>query len=176
MITGIDAVRRTKTQIIIAFALAIPALILSWLSIGFDFFYISIAKLLLASAFIWFTAISVLLFVQSPGKVDSERIFGALSVYFLIGHACAIFYLAIEFLSPGSFNNISPFGQGASADLTYFSFVTLTTLGYGDITPLSLQARSFAALEAVTGVLYIATLVARLIGMYRPDQNGSGSQ
>ena len=176
MVTGINAVRRSKTQMIIAFSLAIPTLILSWLNIGMDYYYVSIAKFVLIIAFIWFTAGSVLLFVQAPGKVDSEKIFGALSVYFLIGHAWAIIFLTLEFIHPGSFSNLSPISQGADADLTYFSFVTLTTLGYGDITPLTPQARSFAAFEAVTGVLYIATLVARLIGMYSTDQPKSGNQ
>ena len=54
----------------------------------------------------------------------------------------------------------------------YFSIVTITTLGYGEITPLSIAARNLAAMEAVTGVLYTATLVARLVGMYKGEQGG----
>ena len=54
------------------------------------------------------------------------------------------------------------------SDFLFFSFATLTTLGYGDITPITTQARSFAIVEAVYGVLYSAILIARLVGVYRP--------
>ena len=63
----------------------------------------------------------------------------------------------------------NPDGAFQFADFVYFSFVTLTTLGYGEITPISAQARSVAMMEAVSGVLYIAVLVARLVGLYRPE-------
>jgi uncharacterized membrane protein len=54
------------------------------------------------------------------------------------------------------------------SDFLFFSFATLTTVGYGDITPVTTQARSFAIVEAVYGVLYSAILIARVVGLYRP--------
>ena len=76
----------------------------------------------------------------------------------------------VEGMQPGSFyidpaRNVD--GIVNWADLLFYSFATLTTLGYGDITPITSPARSLAALEAVTGVLYIAFLVARLVGLHR---------
>ena len=57
----------------------------------------------------------------------------------------------------------------ASSELLFYSFITLTTVGYGDITPVSSYARSLAVLEAICGVLYVATFVARLVALYRPQ-------
>lgn len=57
------------------------------------------------------------------------------------------------------------------ADFLYYSFVTLTTLGFGDITPVTARARSLAVLEAVTGVLFVALLIARLVGMYSRQES-----
>ena len=80
----------------------------------------------------------------------------------------------LEALRPGSFAGLAQPGavEGMGSELIYYSFVTLTTLGYGEITPVSITARNLAAMEAVTGVLYLATLVARLVGLYRSEAEG----
>ena len=99
------------------------------------------------------------------GTVDSERIFAALDAYLMAGLIFSVCYLILEQSWPASF------GTPAVTDLdlsgaVYFSFVTIATLGYGDITPASEAARGLAILEAVAGQLYIAVLVARLVGLY----------
>ena len=73
----------------------------------------------------------------------------------------------IEALAPGSFGFTDPSFEAAWNQLLYFSLVTLTTLGYGDITPVGAVARIWSALEAVTGTLYLAVLIARLVSLYR---------
>ncbi len=81
-------------------------------------------------------------------------------------------YFLIYMLQPEAFlvdQAHNPDGIFQFVDFVYFSFVTLTTLGCGEITPVSAQARSLAMMEAVSGVLYIAVLVARLVGLYRPE-------
>ena len=86
------------------------------------------------------------------------------SEYILIGVLWAFFYILIEAAYPGSFNF-----AGAKMDrlgFLYFSFVTLTTTGYGDVLPVSVQARSLAILEMLTGQLFIAMTVARLVSLY----------
>lgn len=99
--------------------------------------------------------------------INSNRIIGAISVYFLIGAVWAILYSLVEFAAPGSFKGLSE-GSSAeiNADWTYYSFVTLTTLGYGDILPVSLFSRSLAYMEAIVGQFYIAILVAGLVSAY----------
>jgi hypothetical protein len=101
-------------------------------------------------------------------RVTSDTLCGAASVYILTGLAWVPLYIAIENQFPGSFqstgsNHGSP--EALWEDLLYFSFTTLTTLGYGDISARTAQAQSLAILEAINGVLYIAVLVSKLVGM-----------
>lgn len=96
------------------------------------------------------------------GHEPAQRIAGAVSVYLLLGLIWARFYQVVELLSPGAFR--VPEGESlSSATLTYFSFVTLATLGYGDISPVNLVARDLAILEAIMGQLYLVILISRLV-------------
>jgi hypothetical protein len=96
------------------------------------------------------------------GPVTRHRIQGAIAAYLLLGVAWAHAYLLVAQSRPGAFSGAVTVDQGARA-FVYFSFVTLTTVGYGDILPVHPAARSLAMLEAVTGPLYLAILVARLV-------------
>lgn len=97
--------------------------------------------------------------------ITSGSLSAALVVYLLIGLIWYQAYMIVEHLQPGSFYGVSAASGIASAkELYYYSFVTLTTLGYGDMGPVSEQARSLAITEAVVGQLYLAVLVASLVG------------
>lgn len=112
---------------------------------------------------LWCTASHVVLGTE----VSANRLVGALCLYLLLGVAWAVAYTVTEMVSPGSFQGFSPqMGQGWDSDWLYFSFVTMSTLGYGDITPLSPTARMLAYAQAVFGLFYIAILVAGLVGAY----------
>jgi hypothetical protein len=96
--------------------------------------------------------------------VTRDTLFGAMAVYLLIGVTATVLYELIEVTAPGSFTNI----QGLSpsqlyAELNYFSLVTLTTLGYGDIAPVAPIARTLAATEAIVGQFFVAAVVGLLI-------------
>ena len=98
------------------------------------------------------------------GAVDAERILAALDAYLLAGLVFAVAYWTVDHFWPGSFRGIP-----ASLDpphAIYFSFVTIATLGYGDVVPLSAPARGLAIVEAVSGQMYLAVLVARLVSLY----------
>lgn len=114
--------------------------------------------------------ISTLGFVLRGRTVDSERIFAALGVYLLAGIVFGVTYRLLDGLEPGSLRTSGADGaEPAAASLgtcIYFSFVTLATLGYGDVVPASELARTLAILEAVGAQLYVAVLVARLVGLY----------
>lgn len=97
------------------------------------------------------------------GDVDAERIFAALDVYLLAGLTFGVAFRLVEQFAPGSFGGPH---AGEPASFIYFSFVTIATLGYGDIVPLSGPARALAILEAVGGQMYLAVLVARLVSLY----------
>jgi hypothetical protein len=103
--------------------------------------------------------------VLAKPTVTVQSIYGALSAYVLIGMMFASFYAAIKYLGGGGFFTG---GQPANTQtFQYFSFSTLTTLGYGDFTSAVNGGRAVAVLEAMTGQIFLATLVARLVSAYR---------
>jgi hypothetical protein len=103
------------------------------------------------------------------GRVNAERIFAALSAYILIGVALGVVYWALEQNTPGSLALSS--ARPVTLERTlYFSFVTLATLGYGDIVPVSEPASWLAIIEAMGGQMYLAVLVARLVSLYATTQ------
>ena len=102
-------------------------------------------------------------------QVTSNTIYGAVSIYLLIGMSFSVLYVFMGVFIPGSFYIDEAHNPGGRLELSafiYFSFTTLTTLGYGDITPISSYARSATNLEAVMGILYVAILISRFVGIY----------
>jgi hypothetical protein len=109
-------------------------------------------------------------------SVGAENLIGAVAVYFLLGYLWAGVFSLIEFTSPGSFSSVcDPRPDGALEcrpelarfpRLVYFSFVTMTTLGYGDVAPLTRPAEGVAAMAAVTGQLFLAMVIGRLVSLY----------
>jgi hypothetical protein len=99
--------------------------------------------------------------------ITANRVVGAICVYLLLGVIWAMAYTLINAISPGSFAGFSPTdGSVLDSEWLYFSFVTMTTLGYGDILPVSATARGVAYMQAIVGQFYIAVLVAGLVGAY----------
>ena len=99
------------------------------------------------------------------GAVDLNKIVGAVCIFLLFAFVWAVLYQFLEALIPGSFNGMTSGPEQDHFDrFVYFSLVTLTTLGYGDISPKTSLAGVLATLEAVVGVFYIAILVAALVG------------
>jgi hypothetical protein len=103
--------------------------------------------------------------VLRPGAVTVHRILGAVAVYMLIGVIWAQAYALVAHLDPNAFAHPIPHEPHDLAPLLYYSFATLTTVGYGDVLAVHPIARSLAMLEAVIGQLYSAILVARLVGL-----------
>lgn len=103
--------------------------------------------------------------IFSGTPVDGNKLVGALCVYLLMGLIWAVIYSLIQHLSPSALQGIGfDIHKTVDADLVYFSFVCLTTLGFGDILPLTPLARFFVYLEAIIGQFYIAVIVAILVG------------
>lgn len=109
-------------------------------------------------------------------KVSADLIFGAINIYLMVGLAFAFIYGLIEILQPGSFSGLDKLGTpgGLVSNFEYFSFVTITTLGYGDVSPLTPFAMTAAIVEGVFGQLYLAVMVARLVGLYVSNSQDSG--
>lgn len=114
-----------------------------------------------------FVVYSILRYVVFSRRVTREVIFAAIVSYLLIAIIWAFAYGTLELIQPGSFNVANADAVGKDGfSLFYFSFVTITTLGYGDITPLTAKAASMAMVEAVVGQIYLVVLVAWLVGMH----------
>ena len=121
--------------------------------------------ILLLCFFIWMTKL-LLYQVLFTGAVDGNKIVGAICIYLLLAMIWAMLYLLIAEALPGSFNGVPQASWLENfSTATYFSFVTITTLGYGDILPVSPLARFLVTMEAIVGVFYMAIVVASLIGV-----------
>lgn len=102
------------------------------------------------------------------GKIDRNKIIGSISLYILLGLVWAIIYLFLIQLDPHAFSGIESAGgswQNDFSRVAYYSFVTLTTLGYGDVLPISHLAQFFVSMEAVIGVFYMAIIVSSLVSL-----------
>lgn len=126
-------------------------------------YYLHLLLLLLFYVWAVWLAMKQVLF---SGVVDSNKIVGAICIYLLMGLIWTLLYLFLAQAIPGAFNGLEQLVWYENfANTAYFSFVTLTTLGYGDISPVTPIARFLVYMEAVVGVFYMAILVASLIGV-----------
>ena len=104
--------------------------------------------------------------VFASGNINYHRIMGAILLYLVAGMTCVALFLLVGLAFPKSFSGLSfEDNQSLPSHLIYFSFVTLTTVGYGDIVPVHPIARSLCNLESIIGQLYPATLLARLVSL-----------
>ena len=110
---------------------------------------------------------ATLRFALASPRIDRETIYAALSAYLLAGLFFGVIYSAIEFMAPGSIKGPDALTFSSA---TYYSFVTLATLGYGDFLPHSTLARGVATVEVIGGQLYLAVMVARLIGAFESNK------
>ena len=127
------------------------------------------------AAFFAVTAAGLFSYLRNSRSVAQAQLYTAANIYLLLGLLWATLYLAIDAFSPGSIQ-VGSHPADRQTELLYFSLITLSTIGYGDIVPLSGEARILAALEGVTGVLYIAITVALLVSRFRNEPaRASGS-
>ncbi|HEU4345067.1 MAG TPA: ion channel [Candidatus Binatia bacterium] len=110
-----------------------------------------------------FAAAGALRFAMGAESVDAEHLYAALSAYLLAGIFFGSLYWVLEQIRPGTFGVAGDFSRMSAI---YFSFVTLATLGYGDIVPRTDVARGLAIVEGVGGQLFLAVMVARLVSLY----------
>jgi hypothetical protein len=169
LLAGVLAVADSKYVFVIALVLAIPAIAGRWLN-HFRPDLVPPAFFLVAGLFlIAFVVARLLRFVLRAPSVTVQVLCASISAYLMLGLMWTMAYWLVDQLTPGgafSFNTNA--GTRSMNGFTgfYFSFITLSTVGYGDITPVSRIARWLAAMEAMTGLLYVAVLIARLVSLY----------
>ena len=166
LISGAVLVARTRKTLGVIGALALVTAAVGWARLGLSEQWLSVLSILMWVVFLVLLAVAILFRVFEEGEINVHRIQGAVAVYLLLGVIWAGCYRLVIEADPTAFNFPSVTDEGSlMSKLVYFSFVTLTTVGYGDITALDTGARSLAMLEALTGQLFPAVLIARLVSM-----------
>ena len=163
---GVWSFRAEKQTLKIGMGLVIAVLVVSVLSSLFDKAGLHMVHLLILLVYListtWLAAKQVLF----SGRIDGNTIVGSICIFLLMGLVWAMLYLLILAIDPTSFNGVVEADWYDNfSQLVYYSFVTLTTVGYGEITPALPVARFFAYVEAITGQFYMAILVASLVGV-----------
>ena len=161
----IFAVSFKKHHPIIAALLALPVFAIMWSAHFIDIGGFEHVKNLFGMLFMLYLTILFLEHFFRQDEINREVIFGALVVYLLMGLMWGYGYTLLEHLLPGSFNHPASLAELNLDAFDYFSFVTMATLGYGDITPASDAARAMVMTQAISGQVYLAVLVARLVGI-----------
>jgi hypothetical protein len=169
MVAGIYSVVNDRRFLIVALVLAAPALISRWLLHFSPVPWLVIADFVFDILFFSFNTYAILSYILRKRAVTADMIYGAACAYLLLGVVWGLIFGLLEFVQPGSFaitGTVDMEAQDLVVTMLYYSFVTLTTLGYGDLVPVTPPARSLSFLEAVLGQLYLAILIARLVGMH----------
>jgi len=179
LVSGVLAVGGRRRTLILGVILVLPALTGKWINhywpeqASVEFFYVT--GLIFLIFLIW----EFLQFILRAPRVNSEVICAGLCIYLLLGLMWMFAYLLVARAVPDAF----AFNAGSAADQSlqgasafYFSFTTLSTVGYGDITPVSHVARMLATMESITGTLYVAVLISRLVALYSSEQLQLGAR
>jgi len=159
-------VSRRATRLLVAAALAGTAIMVALALARPSGIVIGVAEIW-TGLILLATVVMIVRRIVASTTVTLQSIYAALSAYMIIGLMFAAFYGAMSRLGAGAF-----FASGSPEDtktFQYFSFTTLTTLGYGDFTAASNIGRAVAVMEAMTGQIFLATLVARLVSAFRPS-------
>ncbi len=181
ILAGLLIASRNRKALWFALVVAIPVLLLHWTAGHSDLRAVRIAEPLSSALFLAFTAGVVLKSVFLERHVTLDEILGGVIVYLLIGVVFGQLHYAMELARPGAYLlgevALSETSSGVDGDLSlsflYYSFTTLTTLGYGDIRPVTHAARMLSTGEALIGQLYVAILIARLVGSYISQRGDS---
>jgi len=173
LLSAVLAVGGRRSTLLAAAVLVMPALATTWIDRFRPGLIPKEITLLAAVVFLIFLIAHLLRFILRAPRVNAEVLCAAVATYLVIAMFWAFAYVLVAGLVPQSFDFTAkgdPRRSMAGFEALYFSFCTLTTVGYGDIIPVSNVARMLAMMEATTGVLYVAVLIARLVGHYSGNQ------
>ncbi|WP_371372299.1 potassium channel family protein [Thalassotalea aquiviva] len=151
--------------------LALITLCLNILCLEYNNEHIILATIFINIVFHAFIIVELLRFIINSQTVNGNTLSAAACTYLVIGLVWSYIYALIDFYSPGAIlsidsNNVFEYFP----QYLYFSFVTITTLGYGDISPTTNIAQNWVVFEAIVGQFYLAILIARLVGLYQPNK------
>jgi len=169
MVAALIAIDRDHRVLVSAAVRFVPAIVAKWLSHFFPNYVSPLYVHSFGIAFFAFTIYQMLRFILQTTHVDTEVLSAGIVVYLMLGLLWSQAYVLLAQITPDTFQfpvTEHPARHMGGFNAFYFSFSTLTTAGFGDITPMSKVARTLAIMEAVTGNLYLAILISRLVGKY----------
>ena len=172
LVGGVYAVSGRRTHIILGLAFAIAALVSKWAWELLQLRWLLVSDLALTGLFLFLITAFVLDAVRRREQVDADTVLGGVCVYLLFVVAFMYVHGLVETLSPDSYrlagSQLEDIATGSSpfVQFFYFSMVTITTLGYGDMVPTGGVARLLCGLEAIFGQLFVAIFIARLVSLY----------
>ncbi len=169
LLAAVAAVGRTKLTFAIAVLLALPLAVFQMLGNVWAAPRYLMWSWAFGACFYFTTLFLLLRYVFRPDVMNTDKLYGAAAAYLMLGITWMYLYAIVQYFYPGAF---APAGAPQTLfDLLYFSFTVLTTVGFGDIVPVLPVARGITLLEQMTGVLYVAILIARLSSMYPSEES-----
>jgi len=169
LISGINSVSNSRKFFLISCILGAPWVIVSFVTTISGKLHPEFYEALFGSIFFIYTTVLIFSHVLKDKRVTADTLYGAICVYILLGITWSFFYVLESTIFPGAYSFVPQHYVDNILDwpdFVYYSFVTLTTLGYGDITPITQPSRTLAFIEAIVGQVYLAIIVARLVAMY----------
>lgn len=178
MLSAVLAIGGGRRRLVLGLMLAVPALAGKWINFFWPDVMPPVIFLGFAMLFMIYIVLNILRYILNAPKISSEILCAAISNYLMLGFLWSFAYMMIASAAPDAF----AFSTGPDSthvmkgfNSYYFSFATLSTIGYGDISPVSGGARMLAVTEAIVGMFYVTMLIARLVSLYSAE-GGNGSQ
>jgi hypothetical protein len=176
MLSAVMAIGAGRRTLVWAIVLVIPALVGRWANHVWPGQVSLAAAVAPALLFLLFVVAYLLRFILRAPRVTTEVLYAGIATYLMLGLLWALAYVLVNRLVPDSFVfTVGPISKQAMVGFNgmYFSFITLSTVGYGDIVPVSPAARMLAMTEAMTGTIYLAVLISRLVALYSSENTNT---
>jgi hypothetical protein len=171
LIATVAAVGRTTGSFVIAVLLAAPAVWFQYHGLWNDDHWALAESWMFSGTLYCITTVYLLRYVFQPRVMTQDKLLGAAAAYLMIGVLWAYVYAIVGYFYPNSYMVVGQPGNLVYADAIYLSITVLTSTGFGDISPLTRQARGVCMVEQITGALFVAILIARLAGVYPPKES-----
>ncbi len=175
MVAAVAAVGRTVLSFVIILLLAGAALATQYLGMSWGDAQHFVHSWFFSAALYAVAITYMLTYVFQPEVMTADKLFGAASAYLMLGALWMYLYALVGNYYPGSFTVAGAPAAPGFVELLYFSFTVLTSTGFGDIVPVTPQARAICTIEQLVGALFLAILIARLAGVYPPSRRRTQS-
>ena len=170
-LASFHALNENRNRAIIILFICAPFVILDGINMFFTNRYLMVVAYSFGTILYFYIIVLLVRSLLSQRVITANLVYCAISIYLMIGIMWAGIYTVLEGISPHSFS-----GTSETTDLLYFSFVTLTTVGFGDVAPLSILGKRLAVFEAAMGGIYMAIIIAMIVGRYMTLQAEQDSE